>query len=128
MTPFEDAVTSELAWLLRVGVPARTVRLTVRELMVERITRGPLGAREVSEAVAAAARAACRMVQEMHAPAEVIGIVCGAALESVRGHGGESARWLAEAARTVSAVLEEEAEARAEDPTWRWVVLRSPRG
>jgi predicted NBD/HSP70 family sugar kinase len=127
VTRFEEMVTSELAWLLRVGVPARTVRLTVRDLMVEQITRGPLGAREVSDAVAAAARAACRMVQEMNAPEEVIGIVCGAAFESVRGHGGESARWLAEAMRTAAAVLEEEAEARAEDPTWRWLVQRRPR-
>jgi predicted NBD/HSP70 family sugar kinase len=127
VTGFEELVTSELAWLLRVGVPARTVRLTVRELVVEQIGRGDLGAREVSEAVAAAARAACRMVQEMNAPEEVIGIVCGAALESVRGHGGESARWLAEAMRSARAVVDEEAEERAEDPTWRWLVQRGPR-
>jgi predicted NBD/HSP70 family sugar kinase len=127
VTPFEELVTSELAWLLRVGVPARTVRLTIRELMVEQIVHGPLGAHEVSEAIAAAARAACRMVQEMNAPEEVIGIVCGAALETVRGHGGESARWLAEAMRTATTVLEEQAEERAEDPTWRWLVQRGPR-
>jgi predicted NBD/HSP70 family sugar kinase len=127
MTPFEVMVAEELAWLLRVGVPARTVRLTMRDLMVEQIGRGPLGAREVSDAVAAAARAACRMVQEMNAPEEVVGIVCGAALETVRGHGGESARWLAEALRAATAVLEEEAEERAEDPTWQWVVHRGPR-
>jgi predicted NBD/HSP70 family sugar kinase len=127
VTPFEEVMTSELAWLLRVGVPARTIRLTVRELMVEQITRGPVGAREVSEAVAAVARAACRMVQEMNAPEEVIGIVCGAAFESVRGHGGESARWVVEAMHTAATVLEEEAEERAEDPTWRWLVQRGPR-
>ena len=47
---------STLAILLRAGVPPRAVRLTVRELLVARIERGPLGAREVSEVVEATVR------------------------------------------------------------------------
>ena len=57
-TPFEDVVAAELLGLLRAGVPARAVRLTVRELVVTRIERGRLGAREVSDAVEAVMRAA----------------------------------------------------------------------
>jgi hypothetical protein len=127
MRPFEEAVTSELASLLRAGVPARAVRLMVRELLVVRIERGPLGAREVSEAVEAAVRAACRLVRERDAPEELVETVCGAALDAVRGHGGESARWLAEATSAASAVLDELARESAEEPTWRWLARRLER-
>ena len=97
MRPFEEAVASELAGLLRAGVPTRGVHITVREMVVMRIERGPLGAREVSDAVEAAVRAACRVVRELDAPDELAEIVCRSALEAVRGHGGETARWLTEA-------------------------------
>ncbi|HEY7677287.1 MAG TPA: hypothetical protein VIG69_09455 [Candidatus Methylomirabilis sp.] len=127
MTPFEETVAAELASLLRAGVPARAVRLTVRELLVVRIERGPLGAREVSEAVEAAVRAACRLVRELDAPDEMVETVYRAALEVVRGHGGESARWLAEATGAASAVLDELSRERAEDPTWRWLARRLQR-
>ena len=93
MTPFEEAMASELIGLMRLGVPARGVRLTVREMVVARFQRGPLGAREVSDAVEATVRAACRLVRELDAPEEVVEAVCRAALDAVRGHGGESARW-----------------------------------
>ena len=126
MNPFEEAVASELVWLLRAGVPARAVRLTVRELVVTRLERGPLGAREVGDTVEAAVRAACRLVREFDAPDEVAEIVCRAALETVRGHGGESARWLAEATAAASAVLDELARERAAEPTWRWLARRLP--
>jgi hypothetical protein len=126
MRLFEEALESELAWLLRAGVPARAVRLSVRELLVERLERGPLGAREVSEAVEASVRAACRLVRQRDAPDELVATVCLAALEAVRGHGGESARWLAEAMNTAFAVLDELAE-RAEEPHWRWLARRLPR-
>jgi hypothetical protein len=121
--PFEEAVAAELAWLWRTGVPVRAVRLTVRELLVARWDRGPLDAREVGDAVAAAARAACRLVRELDAPDEVVEIVCRAALETVRGHGGESARWVAEATGAAAAVLDELARERGTRPTWRWRTL-----
>jgi hypothetical protein len=127
MRPFEETVASELTWLLRAGVPARAVRLTVRELLVGRIERGSLGAREISDAVEAAVRAACRLVRELDAPDELVETVCRAALDAVRGHGGESARWLAEATGTASAVLDELARERAEEPAWRWLARRLPR-
>jgi hypothetical protein len=90
--PFEDAVRWELSWLLRAGVQPRALRITVRELVVAQIGRGPLGAHEVEDAVAAVARAACRLV-------------CRAALEAVRGHGGRTAQWLDEAAIAMDQAL-----------------------
>ena len=126
MRPFEDAMTIELMGLLRAGVPARGVQLTVRELVVARIGRGPLGAREVSDTAEAMMRAACRLVREMDAPQELVEMVCRSTLEAVRGHGGESARWLGEATSAAYAVLDEVARERAEGPTWRWVARRIP--
>ncbi len=107
MRPFEEAVASELAGLLRAGVPARGIHLMVRELVVMRITRSSLDAREVSDAAEAAVRAACRLVRELSAPDGLAEIVCRSALEAVRGHGGENARWLAEATAAAYAVLDE---------------------
>jgi hypothetical protein len=127
MRPFEEAVASELVGLLRAGVPVRAVRITVRELLVGRIERGPLGAREVSDAVEAAVRAACHLAQELDAPDELVEAVCQAALDAVRGHGGESARWLAEATSAAYAVLDELAREHVEEPTWRWLVQRVER-
>ena len=127
MRPFEDFVASELARLLRASVPPRAIRLTVRELVVARIERGPLGAREVSDTVESAVRAACRLAQGLDAPAELVETVCRAAVEAVRGHGGESARWLADASSAASAVLDELARERAEEPSWRWLARRLPR-
>jgi hypothetical protein len=122
--PFEEAVASELAVLLRAGVPARGVHITVREMLITRMERGPLGAREVSDAVEAAVRAACRLVRELDAPDELAEIVCRSALEAVRGHGGTTARWLTEATSAAYAVLDELALERPEDPTWRWLARR----
>ena len=127
MRPFEEAVASELAGLLRAGVPTRGVHITVREMVVMRIERGPLGAREVSDAVEAAVRAACRLVRELDAPDELAEIVCRSALEAVRGHGGETARWLTEATSAAYAVLDQLALERPEDPTWRWLARRVQR-
>ena len=127
MRPFEEAVASELVALLRAGVPVRAVRLTVRELLVWRIERGPLGAREVSDAVEAAVRAACDLVRELDASDELVEAVCRAALDAVRGHGGESARWLAEATSAAYAVLDELAREHVEEPTWRWLAQRLDR-
>src|SRR2546427_8862765 len=124
MRPFEEEIVSELAWVLRAGVPERGLRLTVRELLITRIGRGPLGAREVSDAVEAAVRAACRLVRELDAPDELAEIVCRSALEAVRGHGGETSRWLTEATSAAYAVLDQLALERPEDPTRRWLARR----
>jgi hypothetical protein len=113
-------MASELAGLLRAGVPVRAVRLTVRELVVTRIERGPLGAREVSDAVEAAVRAACRIAVELNGPDELVESVCWAALDAVRGHGGESARWLIDATSAAHAVLDEMIRERSEE-RWYWV-------
>lgn len=128
MRTFEDAVATELIWLLRARVSARAVHISVRELLVARLGRGPLGVREVEDAVQSAVRAACRLVREMDAPDEVVEAVCVSALEAVRGHGGESARWLAEARGVAHAVLDELARERAEEPSWRWIAWRLARG
>jgi hypothetical protein len=127
VNPFEQMMTAELTSLLRAGVPVRGVRLTIREAVVTRIERGPLGAHEVSEAVEAAVRAACRLVRELGAPPEVVETVCRSALDAVRGHGGDSARWLAEALDAASAVLEEQARERTDEDAWRWLAGRVPR-
>ena len=126
MNAFEDVVAAELSDLLRAEVPVRGVRLTVRELVVARIERGPLGAHEISETVEAAVRAACRLVRELDAPPEVVDTVCRGALEAVRGHGGESARWLGEAVDAASAVLDAQARERADELPWRWLAARVP--
>jgi hypothetical protein len=125
--PFEEMVVSELTWLLRAGGPPRAIRLTVRELLVTRLERGPLGAREVEETVEATVRAACRLVRELGAPDAVVETVCRAAIETVRGHGGESARWLPEARGAAFTVLEDLARERASEPTWNWLVRQLPR-
>jgi hypothetical protein len=78
VSPFEALVAAELAGLLRAGVTPRAVRLTVRELVVERIVRGPLDGREISHTVEATVRAACALVTELGASDELVGIVCGA--------------------------------------------------
>ena len=127
MSPFEQMMMAELTRLVRAGVPVRGVRLTVRELVVTRIERGPLGAHEVSEAVEAAVRTACRLVRELGAPPELVDTVCRGALEAVRGHGGESARWLADAMSAASAILDEHAREGADLHAWRWRAGSLPR-
>jgi hypothetical protein len=119
MSPFEEVVTAELGWLLRARVPPHGVRLSVREIFVARLERGPLGSHEVEDAVEGAVRAACRLVREMGAPDEVIEAVCRSALDAVRGHGGESARWLVEARGAAYAVLVEFAQEQPPEPSLR---------
>ncbi len=92
-----------------------------------RFERGPLGAREVQDAVEAAVRAACRLARERDAGDELVELVCRAALEAVRGHGGESARWLPDATRAVATLLEELARERVREPTWGWLAGRLSR-
>ena len=127
MRPFEDAVASELAGLLRAGVPARGIHITVREMVVARMERGRLGPQEVSDAAEEVVRAACRLVRELGAPDDLVEIVCRSALEAVRGHGGESARWLREATIAAQGVLDELADERPGQMTWRWLAQRAAR-
>ena len=127
MSPFEAMVAAELRGLLRAGATPRAVRLTVRELVVEHIGRGPLGAREINDTMEAMVRAACALVSELGATDEMVDIVCGASIEAVRGHGGESARWLTEAANAALAVLEAQALERADEQAWRWLAGRVSR-
>lgn len=124
MRALEEALAAELAALLRAGATPRAVRLTVREVVVARLVAGPLGPREVSAAAGAAARAACRLVRQLGAPEDVVEAVCRAALDAVRGHGGESARWLGDATSAVLESLDELARERAEEPAWRWLARR----
>jgi hypothetical protein len=124
MRAFEDTIVAELVWLLRAGAPPRAVRLTVRELVVARIERGPLDARQVSEAVGATVRAACRLVRERDVPDDLVEVVCRSALEAVRGHGGETARWLPDVTSTTLAILDELAHEHPQEATWRWVARR----
>jgi hypothetical protein len=128
MNPFEAMVAAQLTDLLRAGAPPRAVRLTVRELVVERIVREPLGPREISETVEATVRAACVLVSELGASAEWVEIVWGASFEAVRGHGGESSRWLTQATSAASSVLEQLLVERADEPAWRWLAQRLARG
>jgi hypothetical protein len=124
MTGFEEVLAAELQALLRAGATPRAVRITVREVVVARLVAGPLGPREVSGAAGAAVRAACRLVRQLDAPEDGVEAVCRAALDAVRGHGGESARWLDDATRAVLDSLDDLARERAEEPAWRRLARR----
>ncbi len=124
MNQFEDAMHSELGLLLRAQVPSRGIRITVREMLVSRIERGPLGARAVSDSVAQALRAACRLMRELHAPEDVVDTVCAAAFDAIRGHGGHSARWMPAASDAAVAVLSSAAADTPDDADWQWLLGR----
>jgi hypothetical protein len=121
VSAFEDALRRELSWLVRAGVPARAVRLTVRDCLVARLEIGPLSAREVSESVETTVRVAYRLVVELDAPEDLVETVGNAALEAVRGHGGTSARWISEAIDAADAVLDELTRQRGSAATGVWV-------
>jgi hypothetical protein len=127
MRTFEDIIAGELLALMRAGATPGAVRITVREVVVERLGVGALGPREGGETAAAAARAACRLVRQLGAPEDVVEAVCRAALDAVRGHGGESARWFDDASSAVFDALDELARERQEEPAWRWLAGRLPR-
>jgi hypothetical protein len=128
VSAFEAVVAAVLTDLLRAGAPPRAVRLTVRELVVDRIVREPLGPRAISDTVESTVRAACTLVSERGASEEWVEIVWSASVEAVRGHGGESARWLEQATTAASSVLDELMLARAGEPVWSWLARRLARG
>ena len=121
MSSFEDELHWELSWLVRAEVPARAVRLTVRDLLVARMERGRLDARQVSENVQMTVRVAWRLVEELDAPEDIVETVCRAALEAVRGHGGDSARWITQAMGAASVVLDELTRRHGDDPPGAWL-------
>lgn len=127
MTRFADDLSAELSVLVRAGVPMQGIRLAVRERIVERLGRGPLGAREVSESVEAAVRAACRLARSLDAADDLVDTVCRAAFEAVRGQGGYSARWITHAMNVAEAVLDELAQEHDPEPTWPWLSRRLER-
>jgi hypothetical protein len=118
MTKFADDLSAELSVLVRAHVPMQGIRLTVRERIVEHLARSPLGAREVSESVETAVRAACRLAASLDAADDLVDTVCRAAFEAVRGHGGYSARWLTHAMSAAEAVLDELAQEHDHAPAW----------
>ena len=124
MTKFADDLSAELSVLVRAGVPMHGIRLTVRERIVERLGRGPLGAREVSESVEAAVRAACRLAASSDAADDLVDTVCRAAFEAVRGQGGYSGRWLTHAMNADEAVLDELSHEHRHEPAWPWLRRR----
>jgi len=69
----------------------------------------------------------CAVSRARDASVDVVEIVCMAALEAVRGHGGQTAQWLGAATSTIAEALDELARERAEEPGWRWLVRRVPR-
>ena len=75
----------------------------------------------------ATVRAACRVMREADAPPDLVDMVCLAALDVVRGHGGETARWLTAAGATADTVLDGLAGGRVGQPPWRWTGPRSRR-
>jgi hypothetical protein len=121
MSAFEDELHWELSWLVRAEVPDRAVRLTVRDLLVARMERGRLGARQVSENVQTTVRVAWRLVEELDAPEDLVETVYRAALEAVRGHGGDSARWITQAMAAAAVVLDELTRRHGDDPTGAWL-------
>jgi hypothetical protein len=124
MNAFDEVVAVELDLLVRTAVPPRAIRLTVRELLVARLERGPLGAKEIGEAVAAILLAACGLVRAGRASEDMIETVLDAAREAVRGHGGESARWVPEVRRAALSVFDQLARQHGDEPTWRWLSAR----
>jgi len=107
MRPFEDDVRWEVSWLLRAGVPARGVRIAVRELVVTQHRPRAAGSPRDRGGRGGGGAAACRLVRELDAPPEVVELVCGAALDGVRGHGGWSAQWLEAATAAVATVVDD---------------------
>ncbi len=124
MSTFEELVAGELELLLRAAVPLRGIRLTMRELVVTHIERGPIGAREISETMEAALLAACRLLRAGRASEDVVETVLGGAFEAIRGHGGESARWMPEARHAARTVFVQLASQYRDEPIWQWLTGR----
>jgi hypothetical protein len=117
MTVADPRLVAELSLLVRARVPARAVRRTIRDAVMTQIGRAPCGPTSVVEAVERTLRAAFQVQRESAGPGELIEVVYVASLEAVRGHGGETARWVADARRRAQAVLNEMAVPGVE-PLW----------
>jgi len=117
VTIVDRRMAAELMLLARARVPTCAVRITIRDRLTAQIAAGPMGARSVVEAVERALRTAREVAQELVEPGDLVETVYFASLEAVRGHGGESAQWIAEATRCAHAVLNEMA-AGGVEATW----------
>ena len=127
MNRLEEALAAELQMLLHAGITPQAVRWTVREVVVARLITEPSSMHDVRATAGAVARVACRLVRETGTSADIVEAVCRAALETIRGQGGSSARWLDDAGRAVFEALDELARERPEETEWRWLVTRIER-
>jgi hypothetical protein len=135
-------MAAELSFLIRARAPARAIRLTIRERVVaqiddERIDERPFGEQRVLDAVERILRAAVHVQQQLagqrlagselagHALAgrelvsagDLVETAYLASLDAVRGHGGETSRWIDRATRHAHDVLNELA-AHGVEPLW----------
>lgn len=127
MRPLEEALVAELRMLLHAGVTPQAVRWTVREVVVARLIAEPSAMHDVRTTAGAVARVACRLVRETGTSADIVEAVCRATLETIRGQGGSSARWLDDAGRAVLEALDELARERPDEAEWRWLMSRIER-
>ena len=118
MRPFEELMAGSWRGSCVPGVPVRGVHLTVRELVVVRLGARAAGRPRGERGGGGGGARGVPAGAELDAPEEMVETVCRAALEAVRGHGGESARWLPEATSAAHAVLDR-ARARATARSWR---------
>lgn len=124
MNDLEKRLVAEMAWLLEAGAGLRTVRVTVYEEMVTYLVLEPTGSRRVHGAVEASLRAAYRMLHEYGAPDDLLDTVLESALDAVRGHGGETSRWIREAVQNAYLLLEQFETERGIDSGWRKILER----
>jgi hypothetical protein len=99
----------------------------VREVVVARLIAEPSAMHDVRTTAGAVARVACRLVRETGTSADIVEAVCRATLETIRGQGGSSARWLDDAGRAVFEALDELARERPDEAEWRWLMSRIER-
>ena len=104
------------------GAPCESTKET-GAAATARVRSARLAAGDTTESVI---RAACRLVRSVEAPEELVEIVCRATLEVIRGHGGESTRWLPDATSAARVVLDELARERAEHGAWRRLAGQVP--
>ena len=104
---YEDELEAAFRWMLRAGVSPRSIRVFTREIVVNRLSEGPLERSAVSETVRSCVLGAARVAVEGDSREELLRLVSAAALEAVHGQGGETALWLADARRALRLALQE---------------------